>query len=482
MKKKVTELIVCLLSVICFLTACHTPQSEKLADGTYQADVTLTGGSGRATVDSPAALTVEGGKIYATIVWSSPYYDYMMVEDETYYNEAEAGENSTFTIPLEKLPCEISVIADTTAMSVPHEIEYTLSFALKETDFSELTKTGQWDLSYATQYRVEQYGEYDLITMADDSRFLLVPENVPVSEHVPEDVVVLKQPLDHTYLVSSSVMDMIREIGALSDIRLTGVKESDWYIEKAAAAMEDGRMLYAGKYNEPDYELILKEGCNFALENTMIGHNPEVKEKLESLGIPVMVERSSYEEHPLGRLEWIRLYGLLYGKEQEADAFYEERLKKIEPIMEKEDTGRTVAFFYITANGAVNVRKPNDYIAQMIGLAGGTYVLNDRLSAEENALSTMNMQMEEFYAGAKDADYIIYNSTIDGELTTMDEFLAKSPLLADFKAVKEGHVWCTGKNLFQETMGLGNMIQDIHRMLTEETPDEGQMHYIHQLK
>ena len=128
MKKKVTELIVCLLSVICFLTACHTPQSEKLADGTYQADVTLTGGSGRATVDSPAALTVEGGKIYATIVWSSPYYDYMMVEDETYYNEAEAGENSTFTIPLEKLPCEISVIADTTAMSVPHEIEYTLAF------------------------------------------------------------------------------------------------------------------------------------------------------------------------------------------------------------------------------------------------------------------------------------------------------------------------------------------------------------------
>ena len=96
MKKKVTELIVCLLFVICFLTACHAPQSEKLADGTYQADVTLTGGSGRATVDSPAALTVEDGKIYATIVWSSPYYDYMIVADETYYNEAKVGENSTF--------------------------------------------------------------------------------------------------------------------------------------------------------------------------------------------------------------------------------------------------------------------------------------------------------------------------------------------------------------------------------------------------
>ena len=312
MKKKVTELIVCLLSVICFLTACHTPQSEKLADGTYQADVTLTGGSGRATVDSPAALTVEGGKIYATIVWSSPYYDYMMVEDETYYNEAEAGENSTFTIPLEKLPCEISVIGDTTAMSVPHEIEYTLSFTLKETDFSELTKTGQWDLSYATQYQVEQYGKYDLITIAD-SRFLLVPENVPVPEHVPEDVVVLKQPLDHTYLVSSSVMDMIREIGALSDVRLTGVKESDWYIEEAASAMKSGSMLYAGKYNEPDYELILKEGCNFALENTMIGHNPEVKEKLaKAVAEAEIIDVRRSDEYTLGT--WLQTWYKLYAK------------------------------------------------------------------------------------------------------------------------------------------------------------------------
>ena len=134
--------------------------------------------------------------------------------------------------------------------------------------------------------------------------------------------------------------------------------------------------------------------------------------------------------------------------------------------MEKEDTGRTVAFFYITANGAVNVRKPNDYIAQMIGLAGGTYVLNDRLSAEENALSTMNMQMEDFYAAAKDADILIYNSTIDSELTSVSELLQKNALFADFKAVKEGHVYGTGKNMFQETTGYGTMIADMHAIFT----------------
>ena len=127
MKKNVTELIVCLLSVICFLTACHTPQNEKLADGTYQADVTLTGGSGRATVDSPAAITVKDGKIYATIVWSSPNYDYMLIDGEKYLPTNTEG-NSTFEIPVAALDTALAVTADTVAMSTPHEIDYTLTF------------------------------------------------------------------------------------------------------------------------------------------------------------------------------------------------------------------------------------------------------------------------------------------------------------------------------------------------------------------
>ena len=81
--------------------------------------------------------------------------------------------------------------------------------------------------------------------------------------------------------------------------------------------MEEGDILYAGKYSAPDYELILDEGCNLAIENTMIYHNPEVKEKLEELGIPVLVERSSYESHPLGRLESVYMeYYLIKRKKQ----------------------------------------------------------------------------------------------------------------------------------------------------------------------
>ena len=102
-------------------------EAETPADGTYTCDVTLEGGSGRATVESPAALTVADGKMTATIVWSSPNYDYMIVDGEKYLPTNTEG-NSTFEIPVSALDTALDVTADTVAMSTPHEIEYTLTF------------------------------------------------------------------------------------------------------------------------------------------------------------------------------------------------------------------------------------------------------------------------------------------------------------------------------------------------------------------
>ena len=101
---------------------------ETPADGSYTCEVTLEGGSGRATVDSPAVLTVADGKMTATIVWSSPNYDYMIVDGEKYLPTNTEG-NSTFEIPVSALGVPLSVVADTVAMSTPHEIEYTLTFS-----------------------------------------------------------------------------------------------------------------------------------------------------------------------------------------------------------------------------------------------------------------------------------------------------------------------------------------------------------------
>ena len=337
-------------------------------------------------------------------------------------------------------------------------------------------------LSYAKQFSVDYYdGGYDLIQVQDDSTCLVVPEGAAVPEGLPASITVLQKPLDHVYLAATSAMDLIAALGRVERITLSGTKESGWYVDAARQAMEDGTLSYAGKYSAPDYEQILSSGCDLALESTMIYHVPDVKAQLEQLKIPVFVERSSYEEHPLGRMEWIRLYGVLFDAEETAEQLFQEQVQQLDTVLTGQSVGKSAAFFYITSNGAVNVRKPGDYVAKMIELAGGSYVPKTA-DTDENALSTMNMQMETFYAEAKEADCLIYNSTIEGELQTMDELLQKSPLLKDFKAVKNGNVWCTGKNMFQETMGLGDMILDLHAVLSEAAPDENSLHYLHRLK
>ena len=334
------------------------------------------------------------------------------------------------------------------------------------------------ELLYAEQFSVEYYTNgYQKIAIGDGNRYLVVPEGPEVPFGVPEEVTVLRQPLDSIYLVATSAMDLFRQLDAIDTITLAGLDAGGWYIEEAREAMEAGRMVFAGKYGAPDYERILDLGCDLAVESTMIYHNPEVKEQLERLGVPVLVERSSYESHPLGRMEWIKLYASLLGKEAEVADYFDGLMERLAPILEQENTGKTVAFFYITSAGTVNVRRSGDYIAKSIGLAGGVYAFPD-LESGEGAKSTMNMQMESFYEGARNTDILIYNSAIDGELQTVDQLLEKSGILADFKAVQEGNVWCTGKNLFQESLGLGDLITDLYTVLSGE---DAPLTYLHHL-
>lgn len=335
---------------------------------------------------------------------------------------------------------------------------------------------------YATQFTVDYYegGYVMLTTKVDGARFLVVPEEAPTPEGLDDGITVLHRPLDHLYLVASAAMDLFRELDAIDTIRFSGQQEDGWYIEEARTAMEDGRMIYAGKYSMPDYELIVSEGCSLAIENTMITHAPEVVEKLAEFGIPTLIDYSSYETHPLGRVEWIRFYGALLGRETQADAAFAEQTQILDRMMQDDaPTGQTVAFFYLTTNGTVNVRKTADYVPQMIKLAGGTYVF-DNLGSDTDHKSSVNMTMEEFYATAKNADCLIYNSTIDGELGSIGDLVAKSSMLRDFKAVQSGNVWCTTNDMYQHTMSAGAFIEDLHAIFSGDRAHE--MTYIYPLK
>ena len=364
--------------------------------------------------------------------------------------------------------------------------------------WSEMKSSGGMELLYADEFSVDYYENgCRLIEISDGSRFLTVPMSGEIPEGIDDDIVVLRVPVKNIYLAASAAMDHFCRLDALDSISLSATKTSGWYIEAARRAMEDGKIVYAGKYSAPDYELILENDCQLAVESTMILHTPEIKEQLEKTGIPVLVDRSSYEKHPLGRSEWMKLYGILTGCEEKAEAVFQEQADKLNGVLastgvdtENENSGddsktgvnadtgeKSAAFFYITSSGSVNVRKSGDYVSKMIELAGGRYVFDD-IGDGETATATATIQMEDFYAGARDADYLIYNSTIDGNIDTLEQLLQKSPLLSGFKAVKSGNVYVIGKNMYQETSEAGTIILDMFKMFQG---DDSGMKFLHRL-
>ena len=493
--KRIISLLITLTLFCVVFAGCN---NKALQDGIYSIEVKSSSSMFR-IID--AQLTISGGEMTAVLTLSGTGYEKLYMgtgekalqdsDDKCVYFVENAEGKYTYEVPVAALDQDI----DCAAWSIRKQKWYDRVLSFDSSTLSKKTtgvplagnssgpmrtwqneKSGlgnDWEIShsvevkYAENFEIDYYdGGYALLSISDGSRFLTVPPAKPVPDGIDKEIVVLQQPIEDIYLVATSVMCLFDALDAMDSIALSGLVAEDWYVENAKAAMNAGKIVYAGKYNKPDYELILSTGCSLAVESTMIEHVPAVKEKLQSLGIPVFVERSSYESHPLGRVEWIKMYAALLGKEELADKVFSEQAAYLDELSDEETTGKTVAFFYVSSNGSIIARKSGDYITKMIEIAGGKYVF-DFLGDPDTATSTVTLEMEQFYATAKEADYIIYNSTIDSSVKTLDDLMAKSNLFADFKAVQSGNVWCTDKNLFQETTQIGLMTSDIHRMLTE---------------
>jgi len=494
-----------LLALVLALALCGwAALAEALPEGEYAPDgFRFSGGSGKVKITCPK-LEVKDGAVTATLVFSSPNYPRLVV-DGAEYTASHGDGDSVFVIPA-RVNEDMVVIGTTTAMSQPHDIEYTIrisvgeevapgeapdgeeeersaapagSLADRDRELPGLTWQSEMPLRYAHEFAVDYYeGGYKLLTIGDGNRYLVVPEGGEAPEGLDGGICVIRQPLKAVYLAATAAMALFDAVDGLDAIRLSGTQADGWYIENAAAAMERGDMLYAGKYSEPDYELLLGMGCDLAIESTMILHTPSVQEMLEQLGIPVFIEHSSYETHPLGRTEWVKLYAALLNREEAAEAFFDGQAKVIDELKDFPNTEKTVAFFYISSDGSVVVRNADDYVAGMIELAGGRYIFRDPAQLDSPRASVA-ISMEDFYAAAVDADYLVYNASIDAPLVTVADLLDKSPLFADFRAVREGNVWSTDKYLYQATDIVGQLITDLNRMLTGQT---GGMTFIRRLE
>ena len=338
-----------------------------------------------------------------------------------------------------------------------------------------LVHTGSLDLAWATGFTVDLYeGDRALACIADGTRYLFVPAG-DAPQGIAGDVTVLERPLSNIYLASSSMLCLFAALDAVDCVSHVSVTQETCTVEAFTQAIASGDIVYGGKYSAPDYEAFLNGGCRLAVENTMIYHTPEVREKLMQLGVPVIVEQSSLESAPLGRLEWIMLWGAMLDKVSAAQEVLDKQaqlIADVEARVAAQPLDCTVAFFYINANGAAVVRKPGDYVAKMIAMAGGTYAFAQLGGADENRSSSTTLEMEAFYAQAKDADVIIYNSTVAGRLKGLDELVALNPLLADFKAVKNRRAWCCEQNVYQQMTATGEVVADLHEAIADTERDE----------
>lgn len=602
---------------------------SEIPDGSYWIRVSMTGGSGRASISSPTGFYVKDGQATADIHWSSASYDYMKLDGVRYNAFTDAAGHSAMTIPVSTLDTAIPVLADTTAMSKPYEIEYQLSFdgsallPMADASMAEAhplptdevnramqsattqvadaetsgSAEGSGNRTTAGEHRVAVEGdgqaengqsgtvgessvqwsaapeidglmfissekndvaEYFRLSVYEDAsgakyqlletagglhRYLIVPADAQVSDRKSDhftaraseansankekkgdalELTVLQQPLTTTYVAASAVMAPLCDLGAVSQIRFSGLREEGWYVDEARAAMKAGSMLFAGKYSEPDYETLLREGCDLALESTMIYRSPEVIEKLSALGIAVYIDYSSYEPHVLGRLEWIRVYGALFGHEEEAQQWYASERDRIRAIQKDAETSSgeasqsgksteksetktsrnskneassigsssgsagtdttadlrpTVVYFYVNSSGQIQVRQPHDYIPELLELAGARYLAPDMSGLSGSRKSNVTVSLEDFYSSCRDADYLIYSATLDRPLSSIQELLGKNALFADFKAVKEGHVYTTDKDFYQLSDRMADFAEDVHRMLQ----GQGNMHFLKQV-
>ena len=361
-----------------------------------------------------------------------------------------------------------------TAGSLSDEGARTASF--RNTDLGcDLGAAQPIELDAARNFTLDRLEDGEvLICTAGDERFLVVDAPWSAPDGLAEDIELIRRPLTSVYLVSTGMICLLDEIDALDSVSVCSVTADDSPNERLAEKIRAGKIAYGGKYRSPDFELIAEAGCTLAIENTKINHAPDAKRKLQDLDVAVLTEQSSSEPEVLGRLEWIKLMGVLFDREDAAQAAYGDIAERVRGIASLEPTGKTVAFFYINEDGAAVTRRSTDYFSQMIDMAGGTFVAFDPDDEEDGSSSVQSViDLETFYATAKDADVIIYNTTVDTAVTDIDDILDKNPLLADMAAARSGEVYACDENMYQAMNATDEILEDIRSALEESRPANG---------
>jgi hypothetical protein len=368
--------------------------------------------------------------------------------------------------------------------------------------YSQLTSTGKEENTFAELFSIEHLKDenekaYSKIEVFDkekklDTSWLLLPEGVDKVSGAPAGVNIMTFRDRQNIMVSSaSTMALINAMDALSKVPMT-TADTTWRIQEIKDAIDKGTVKEVGKYSKPDYEQIISIGAEkhvtFAVFSTMLDSVPDVYDQLtKTCNLRIMRDQSSYESHPLGRTEWIKIYGEIFDMRDKSDAVFNGQVEILNETTSKinvpEAERKTVLIFYTTSTkDTFYVRNAADYVTELVNLGGGKQVAEIGPGKSGNTKMTQELFIEK----CSQADYVLYNWT-SGASGVKDESLQGlidarlGDWFKDFKAYKEGNVWRTSNDFYQKMDKMGEMVADIYKMLYGENVSDT-LTYVNRLK
>ena len=292
----------------------------------------------------------------------------------------------------------------------------------------------------------------------DLHQLLVVPEGKTAPEGLAGDIVVIQQPVKSSKIDSISVAELLCEINSeLPDkLTLVSVKQDKVYIDKIAENMEKGITKYAGKAADPDMDIIKEAAPQVYLCNPGL-KKEEAYKKLQEAGINPFVTYYHSETDFLGRIEWIKALGVIYGDLDSAEKFFNDQKTKTEGIDKAKAQGKTFAMICLRKkDNKAFVRRTGDSIAKIGEAAGGINKMEDNPKG-----AWEEMSIDDFTTKYKDTDYLIYMDKHGDAVSSMSDLKGISELLSEFKAVQENNVWRTRTDYLQMNR-VGDMAEELN--------------------
>lgn len=322
-------------------------------------------------------------------------------------------------------------------------------------------------LDYAQTFKITYVREgVKEIDFEDGHRLVLIPKGQEVPEEYKDETIVYT-PVENVLLTTTVFACDIRAIGEIDSIIATTSDLETWEIPEVIENMEGGKTQFVGKTNAPDYELIHSLKPDLAFVTGGRAGNQELMDKLTELGINYVPGTAYLEDHPLGRMEWMKLTSAFYNKENIAEEHFNRAVANIKELEKEFDSqNRPKVVWGRISKGKVSVPLSKSYAAKMIEIAGGDYVFKDA------NLESKDISIEEFYDKGKDADIFIWE-TMGKAPESLEAMIEDTPSLAEFKAVKELNVWRLDDDYWQSIDKTDVIVKSLAKIFYPENSRTG---------